>query len=105
MPASWLDGGNAVDEREVIEDAAKRIERDFLIFLKGWVMAFALFLTVFLSDVALAEMIDDLVDLVLDDLDIVGGFWQHTTTDPLQFVAPRIQFSILFFFLISVSAT
>ena len=37
-------------------------------------MAFALFLTVFLSDVALAEMIDDLVDLVSDDLAIVGGF-------------------------------
>jgi hypothetical protein len=36
-------------------------------------MAFALFSTIFLSDAALAEMIDDLVDLVSDDLAIAGG--------------------------------
>jgi hypothetical protein len=43
---------------------------DCLSFLKGQVMTFALFLTVFLSDAAF-EMIDDFVDMVSADLAIV----------------------------------
>jgi len=50
---------------------AEQLERDCLNFLKGQVMAFALFLTVFLIDVALPEKIDDLVDMVSTDLAIV----------------------------------
>jgi hypothetical protein len=40
-------------------------------FLKGQVMAFVLFLTVFLSDAALPEMIDDLGDMESADVAIV----------------------------------
>jgi len=59
-----------VDEQEVVDRVAERPENDCLIFLKGRVKAFALFLTAFLIDVALAE-IDDLVNVVSADLAIV----------------------------------
>jgi hypothetical protein len=57
--------------KRFVEHVAEQLEMDCLIFLNGQVMAFALLLTVFLSDAALPEMIDDLVDIVSADLVIV----------------------------------
>jgi hypothetical protein len=59
------------NEQEVVNCVAEQLERDCLNFLKGRVRAFALFLTVLLSDTALLEMVDDLIDMVSADLAIV----------------------------------
>lgn len=75
--SSWLDGEMADDEREVVYHVAEWLEMDCLSLLKGRVMTFVLFLTVFLSDAALPEIIDDFVDMVSADLAIVRN------SDPL----------------------
>jgi hypothetical protein len=68
--ASRSDRENGVDEREGIERVADRIESECLSFLNGRVTAFVPFLNVFLSDAALLEIIDDLVDTESADLAI-----------------------------------
>jgi hypothetical protein len=50
------------------------VEKDCLIFLKGREMAFALLLMDFLSDAALLEIIEDLVDRVSADLAMMENF-------------------------------
>ena len=74
------DGGSAVDKREAIEQVAERVENDRLTFLKGRVTAFAVLWMVFLSDAALVEMLDDLVDPVSADFAMV----RRSDNVPLQ---------------------
>jgi len=57
-----------VDEREVVERVAEVVEKDCLSFLNGRVIILAPFLTVFLIDAALLEILEALVDEVSIEL-------------------------------------
>ena len=71
LSASLSDGGRAVDKWEATEWVAEQVENVCLTFLKGWAMAFVLLLIVVVTDAALPEMVDDLVDLVSAGLAMV----------------------------------
>jgi hypothetical protein len=65
---------NAMEEREHIE-CIEAVEMEFLSFLNGLAMAFAPFCMDFLRDVALPEMIDDLVEFFSIEFTIMRNWF------------------------------
>jgi hypothetical protein len=69
-------GETVVEERERFEHI-EAVERDFLSFLNGQVMAIAPFHTDFLRDVALLEITEDLVELVSIEFTIMQNLSEY----------------------------
>jgi hypothetical protein len=75
---SLSDIESAMEERECIE-CVEAVEMEFLSFLNGLAMAFAPFCMDFLRDVALPEMIDNLVELVSVEFTIMQNWFLMST--------------------------
>ena len=69
--ASLLERENALDERECVERVDVEVEMACFSFLNGCVAAFVPLLTFFLSEAAVLDSLDDLVEEVSVDFAIL----------------------------------